>query len=86
MPLASGLTWPHGRVFSYCFANSAKMDSNEFKAAWERHKEAFRLQHPQVSIEDLAYEIGKEGELLERLKAKSGKTEEEIRDWLSILG
>ena len=62
------------------------MDSNEFNAAWEKHRTAFKQQHPQVSDEDLAYDIGKEGELLERLQSKAGKTKEEIRDWLRVMG
>jgi uncharacterized protein YjbJ (UPF0337 family) len=62
------------------------MEKDTFGPAWEKHKAALRQQHPHLTDEDLAYEAGKEEELLERLQAKLGKTKKEIRSWLSFMG
>ncbi len=62
------------------------MDTQEFATLWDRHKKTFQQQHPQLTDEDLAYTIDQDGELLKRLEKKSGKTEQEIHDWLHIMG
>jgi hypothetical protein len=62
------------------------MEENTRFDNWEQRKEAIRKEHPELTDEDLRYEIGKEGELLERLQAKLKKTKEEIRNWLHIMG
>lgn len=62
------------------------MDNDQFKASWEKHKAAFKQEHPHLTDEDVTYEPGKEGDMLERLQAKVGKTKEEIRNWLHIMG
>ena len=41
---------------------------------------------PDLTDQDLVYEIGKEEELLERLQKKLNKNEHEIRKWLSLMG
>lgn len=62
------------------------MEQNQFSADWERRKDAFRLEYPDLNDDDTYYEIGKEQELLERLESKTGKTKQEITDWLHIMG
>lgn len=62
------------------------MDQDQFRSDWERRKDAFRLEYPHLTDEDTLYELGKEVALLERLEAKTGKTKEEITDWLHIMG
>jgi hypothetical protein len=62
------------------------MEEDQFSSTWERNKEALRKQHPHLTEDDLAYQLGKEEELLERLQTKLGKTKKEIRDWLRIMG
>ena len=53
---------------------------------WETKKEQLKKEYPHLSNEDLAYEIGKEKELLKRLQKKVNKNEHEIRKWLSLMG
>lgn len=62
------------------------MDMNEFYKQWPELKQRIQLQHPELTEEDLSYELGKEAELLERLRAKLGKTKDEIRNWLHLMG
>ena len=62
------------------------MDQDQFRTAWEQRKDAFRSEHPDLTDDDTFYEIGKETALLERLEQKTGKTKEEITDWLHIMG
>lgn len=59
---------------------------DSFGPAWEKHKATLQQQHPHLTDEDLAYKVGQEEELLERLQAKLGKTKKEIRNWLSLMG
>lgn len=53
---------------------------------WENWRNQIKLQYPDLTDEDLLYEIEKEEELLTRLEAKTGKTKEEIYDWLHLMG
>jgi hypothetical protein len=62
------------------------MDQDKFSTVWESRKDAFRTENPQLQDEDMFYEPGKEEELLERLRTKTGKTKKEITDWLHIMG
>lgn len=62
------------------------MDSNEFSKKWGKMKEQLKKDYPQLTEEDLVYEIGQEEALLLRLQKKLGKNRKEIDNWLSILG
>lgn len=53
---------------------------------WETKKKQLEKEYPNLTNEDLAYEIGKEKELLERLQKKMSKNKKEIWKWLSIMG
>lgn len=53
---------------------------------WERWKGQVQEQYPDLTEDDLVYEIEKEEELLERLQTKTGKTREQIYDWLHLMG
>jgi|SoiMethySBSTD1v2_1073268.scaffolds.fasta_scaffold3247123_2 hypothetical protein len=53
---------------------------------WQTIKDAIKKDHPDLTEQDLVYEIGKEEELLERLQKKLNKSEHEIRKWLSLMG
>ena len=53
---------------------------------WETKKQKLKKEYPELTIEDLTYEIGKEKELLERLQKKMSKNKKEIRNWLSLMG
>jgi hypothetical protein len=62
------------------------MDNNELRAKWPELKQKIKQEHPELSDEDLRYEIGKEGELLQRLQEKLKKNRQQIDNWLSIMG
>ena len=53
---------------------------------WEEIREELLKKYPQLSREDLYYELGKEEELLERLQEKLQENRAEIRKWLHIMG
>ncbi len=53
---------------------------------WETKKKQLEKEYPHLTNEDLAYEIGKEEELLERLQKKMNKNKKEITKWLSLMG
>lgn len=53
---------------------------------WERWRNQIKKEYPGITDEDLLYEIEKEEELLERLGNKTGKTREQIYDWLHLMG
>ena len=53
---------------------------------WQTIKDAIKKDHPDLTEQDLVYEIGKEEELLERLQKKLNKSEHQIRKWLSLMG
>ena len=49
-------------------------------------KETIQKDFPEIPEEDLTYELGKELELLKKLQERTGKTKEEIFNWLHIMG
>ena len=62
-----------------------KMEDETIKN-WEAKKEQIKKDYPHITEEDLAYQAGKEIELIERLKNKLDKNEEEIKRLLSYIG
>ncbi len=62
------------------------MESKEIQEKWPELKNKLMQKYPHLTDEELRYEIGKEGELLERLQKRLGKNWKEIRDVLSLLG
>lgn len=61
------------------------MENQKFEN-WETVREELLKKYPELSREDLYYELGKEEELLERLQNKLKKNRTEIRNWLHIMG
>jgi len=61
------------------------MSDKEF-TTWETSKDKIRKEYPQLTEDDLIYQIGKEEELLERLAKKLDKNKQDIRKWLSLMG
>ena len=53
---------------------------------WPLLRTKIMQEHPEFTEEELILELGKESELLLRIQAKLGKTNKEIRNWLSLLG
>ena len=62
------------------------MDNNELREKWPVIKSKLREEHPHLTDEDLELEFGRESELLLKLQEKLGKTNKEIKDWLSLMG
>ena len=62
------------------------MELPSFAEKWPELKKKLQEQYPHLTDEDLAYEIGKEGELLKRIQARLGQTDKEITNWLHLMG
>ena len=62
------------------------MELPSFADNWPELKKILQEQYPHLTDEDLAYEIGKEGELLKRIQARLGQTDKEITNWLHLMG
>ncbi|WP_207427919.1 CsbD family protein [Pedobacter sp. SYSU D00535] len=61
------------------------MDKLELKGKWNELKGKVKQAHGDMTDDDLTYEEGKEDELYGRLQSKTGKTREQIIDWLRSL-
>ncbi len=53
---------------------------------WPEIRSRIKEQYPHISDSDLVYQIGQEVELLHRLQEKLGKNNNEIKEWLSLMG
>ena len=62
------------------------MELPSFAENWPELKKKLQEQYPHLTDEDLAYEIGQEGELLKRIQARLGQTDKEITNWLHLMG
>lgn len=62
------------------------MDQLDFKGKWNEVKGKIKQEYADWTDADLAYEEGKDDELLGRLQQKLGKAREEVVDWLKSLG
>ncbi|MFL5754197.1 MAG: CsbD family protein [Bacteroidia bacterium] len=63
------------------------MNSKELKLKgnWNELKGKIKQQYGQLTDEDLAYEEGKDDELVGRIQKKIGKTKEEVIEWIQSL-
>jgi len=55
------------------------------KGAWNEIKGKVKQSYADLTDDDLLYEEGKEDELVGRLQTKTGKTRDEVVDWLNEL-
>ncbi|MGV6945939.1 CsbD family protein [Sphingobacterium kyonggiense] len=62
------------------------MDKLDLKGKWTELKGKIKQQYAEWTDDDLAYEEGKDEELLGKLQQKLGKTREEVVTWLKDLG
>jgi len=51
---------------------------------WNVIKGKLKQEYAELTEDDLAYEEGKEDELIGRLQKKLGKTKEEVKDFFSL--
>lgn len=58
---------------------------DKIKGNWNQIKGKLRQEYAILNDNDLAYEVGQEEELLGRIQEKTGKTKEEIKDFIDKL-
>ena len=61
------------------------MDRLELKGSWNQLKGKVKQAYAGLTDDDLKYEEGKDDELLGRLQQKTGKTRDEVVQWLRSL-
>lgn len=55
------------------------------KGKWNQAKGKLKEQYAELTDDDLAYEEGKEDQLLGRILEKTGKTKQEVKDFIDKL-
>lgn len=61
------------------------MNTTELKGNWEEQKGKLKQKFAQLTDDDLMFAEGKKDEMMGRVKAKLGKTKEELYDIISKL-
>lgn len=61
------------------------MNKLTWKGRWNELKGKVKQQYADLTDDDLLYAEGKEDEFLGNLQKKTGKTKEEVEDWLNNL-
>ncbi|MBN8784418.1 MAG: general stress protein CsbD [Sphingobacteriales bacterium SCN 48-20] len=57
----------------------------KLKGTWNELKGKIKQQYADLTDDDLLNEEGKEDELLGRLQQKTGKTKEQVKEWIDKL-
>lgn len=57
----------------------------KLRGAWNEVKGKVKQSYADLTDDDLLYEEGKEDELVGRLQTKTGKTRDEVVNWLNDL-
>lgn len=61
------------------------MDKFEWQGRWNEIKGKVKQAYGDLTDDDLAYEDGKDDELLGKLQQKTGKSRDELVDWIKSL-
>ncbi|MFC5285139.1 CsbD family protein [Pedobacter alpinus] len=61
------------------------MDKLEFKGTWNEVKGKAKQAYADLTDDDLLYEEGKADETLGKIQNKTGKTRDEVVDWIKGL-
>jgi len=61
------------------------MSELKWKGRWNEIKGKVKQQYGDLTEDDLKYEEGKEDEMLGKIQKASGKTKEEVNEWLNSL-
>ncbi|MCL4641327.1 MULTISPECIES: CsbD family protein [Olivibacter] len=61
------------------------MSNLKLKGMWNEVKGKAKQAYADLTDDDLLYEEGKEDELIGRLQKKTGKTRDQVVDWLNNL-
>ncbi len=62
------------------------MEQDELQSRWPELKKKLMQKYPHLTADELACEIGKEGEVLKKLQKKLGENWKDIKEVLSLLG
>ena len=60
--------------------------SDQVKGNWNQIKGKIKEEYGEVTDDDLAYEEGKEDQMLGRLQEKTGKTKQELKNFIDGIG
>ncbi|MBK0383411.1 CsbD family protein [Pedobacter sp. SD-b] len=61
------------------------MDKLEFKGSWNEVKGKAKQAYADLTDDDLTYAEGQEDEMVGKVQKKTGKTRDEVVDWLKSL-
>jgi len=61
------------------------MTKLEIKGNWNEIKGRLKQKYAQLTDDDLAFEEGKEDEILGRIQKRTGEAKEDLRDFISRL-
>ncbi len=61
------------------------MNKLTWKGRWNELKGKVKQQYADLTDDDLLYEEGKEDELLGRMQKTTGKTKDEVEEWLNSM-
>jgi uncharacterized protein YjbJ (UPF0337 family) len=61
------------------------MNKLQFKGSWNEVKGKLKQTYGQLTDDDLAFDEGKDEELIGRLQKRLGKSKEEVREMISKL-
>lgn len=59
--------------------------SDKLKGNWNQIKGKLKQQYADLSDDDLTYVEGKEDELIGRIQEKTGKTKEEVKNYIDSI-
>ena len=59
--------------------------TDKVKGNWNVVKGKIKEEYAELTDDDLTYEEGQEDQLLGRIQRKTGKTKEQIKDWIDSL-
>lgn len=57
----------------------------KLKGSWNEAKGKIKQKYAALTDDDLLYEEGKDDELLGRLQKKTGKTKQQLKEWIEDL-
>ncbi|MEM8527523.1 MAG: CsbD family protein [Bacteroidota bacterium] len=59
--------------------------ADKIKGNWNQVKGELKKKYGQLTDDDLAYQEGKEDELLGRIQERTGETKQDIKNWIDSL-
>ena len=59
--------------------------SDKIKGNWNQIKGKLKEEYGELTDNDLAYQEGKEDQLIGRIQEKTGKTKQQVKDWIDSI-